>query len=52
VDASSAIPEGLKNFNPNRVPRFTTNAIYVDADSDGVWTPPGGKTCTYTIEAP
>ena len=46
------LPEGLASFNPHRVPRFTTNAIYVDADADGTWTPPGGKECTYRIEPP
>jgi hypothetical protein len=30
----------------------TTNAIYVDADADGEWTPPGGKTCTYSLDPP
>ncbi len=29
-------------------PRFITNPVYVDADGDGLWTPPGGKSCTYT----
>jgi hypothetical protein len=28
-------------------PRFVTNPVYVDADGGG-YTPPGGKTCTYT----
>jgi len=46
------LPEGLRNFNPHRVPRFTTNAIFVDADADGAWTPPGGKECDYTLEPP
>ncbi len=47
-----AMPTGLQNYNPTRTPRFTTNAIYVDADGDGQWTPPGGKTCRYSLEPP
>lgn len=46
------LPRGLEQFDPRRVPRFTTNAIYVDADDDGTWTPPGGKTCTYDVGPP
>ncbi len=39
------MPEGLEDYDPLNVPRFVTNAIYVDADGDGAWTPPGAKTC-------
>ncbi len=46
------LPEGLRSFDPHRVPRFTANAIYVDADADGTWTPPGGKECAYSLEPP
>jgi hypothetical protein len=46
------MPTGLRNYNPSRTPRFTTNAIYVDADADGQWTAPGGKTCSYVLEPP
>lgn len=41
------MPRGLVDYAPRRVPRFTTNAIYVDADGNGRWDPPGGKTCRY-----
>ena len=43
---------GLADYDPSRTPRVTTNAIYVDADEDGVWTPPGGKSCNYTLAPP
>lgn len=46
------LPRGLEQFNPHRVPRFTTNAIFIDADGDGQWTPPGGKTCSYDVGLP
>ena len=42
-------PRGLDSFDPTRVPRFVTNAIYVDRDGDDLWTPPGGKSCSYTL---
>lgn len=38
---------GLPDFDPTGIPRVTTNAIYVDADGDGLFTPPGGKACAY-----
>lgn len=38
---------GLPDFDPTGIPRVTTNAVYVDADGDGLFTPPGGKTCAY-----
>lgn len=38
---------GLPDFDPTGIPRVTTNPLYVDADGDGLFTPPGGKTCTY-----
>jgi hypothetical protein len=49
---SSDMPNGLANYRPDRTPRFTTNAIYVDADGDGEWTAPGGKTCSYNLTPP
>ncbi len=33
-------------------PRFVTNPIYVDVDGNGVYDPPGGKTCTYNQQLP
>ena len=49
---SSDMPNSLANYRPDRTPRFTTNAIYVDADGDGEWTAPGGKTCSYHLTPP
>lgn len=46
------LPRNLPQFDPAGVPRFTTNPIFVDADQDGVFTPPGGRSCTYEIAHP
>jgi hypothetical protein len=46
------LPLGLKQFNPARVPRFTTNPIFVDADGNASFDAPGGKTCAYSIGPP
>ncbi|MCB9537409.1 MAG: PHP domain-containing protein [Myxococcales bacterium] len=46
------MPRAFDDYDGLRTPRVTTNAIYVDADGDGVFTPPGGKTCTYDLSAP
>lgn len=46
------LPRGLDQFDPARIPRFVTNAIYVDADGNGTWDPPGGKACSYTLDPP
>ncbi|MCG8313530.1 MAG: CehA/McbA family metallohydrolase [Pseudomonadales bacterium] len=32
-------------FDAAEVPRFTTNPIYVDVNGNGVFDPPGGKSC-------
>ena len=45
-------PRGLEQFDPTGVPRFTTNPIYVDADGNGAFDPPGGKTCSYDLSPP
>jgi hypothetical protein len=47
-----ALPRGLDDFDPAGVPRFTTNAIYVDADGNGAYDAPGGKICTYDLNPP
>jgi hypothetical protein len=49
---SKRVPLGMEQFIPDFVPRFTTNPIYVDADGNGVFDPPGGKTCSYDLAAP
>lgn len=49
---AQAQPRGLYLGPSPRVPRFTTNAIYVDAGGDGVHDPPGGKPCRYSLDGP
>lgn len=39
------MPAGMRNLDPEKVPRFITNPIRIDADGDGKWTPPGGRKC-------
>ena len=41
------LPRGLRDYDPEGAPRAITNAIYVDVDGDGAFTPSGGKTCDY-----
>lgn len=48
---SKAMPRGLRDV-AQTIPRFATNPIFVDADGDGSWTPPGGRTCTYDRDLP
>lgn len=43
------LPRGLASFDPAQIPRVTTNPIFVDADGDGKFSPPGGKSCTYSL---
>jgi hypothetical protein len=42
-------PRGFDNFNAANVPRFTTNAIFIDRDGNGIYDPPGWDGCTYTM---
>lgn len=44
------LPLGLKQFGATGVPRVFTNAIYVDADGNGSFDPPGGKECVYETQ--
>jgi hypothetical protein len=46
------MPVGLGNYDPYGTPRFIANVIFVDADGNGVFDYPGGKTCTYDLDAP
>jgi hypothetical protein len=41
------MPAGLPDYDPSGVPRVITNPIYVDADGNGRFDAPGGKTCDY-----
>lgn len=43
------LPRGMPQFDPARVPRFVTNAIFVDADGNGYTALGVGKTCTYSF---
>lgn len=44
---SSAMPHPFHDADPKRVPRFTTNPVFVDVDGNGVFDPPGDKACSY-----
>ena len=46
------LPTGLPQYNPTNLPRVTTNPIYIDADGDGVWTPPGAQECSFSLDFP
>ncbi|MBM4396812.1 MAG: CehA/McbA family metallohydrolase [Deltaproteobacteria bacterium] len=45
------MPAGLDPIKPGiaGAPRFVTNPIFVDADGNGAFDPPGGKPCAYTL---
>lgn len=42
-------PRGFPQFDPTFVPRFTTNALFVDVGGDGVYDAPGPKDCSYDV---
>jgi hypothetical protein len=46
------LPRGMPEFGPSGIPRFTTNAVYVDVDGNGIYDSPGGKACAYTLDPP
>ena len=43
------MPRGLENYDPRATPRAITNPIFVDANANGRFDPPGGKACQYEI---
>ncbi len=43
------LPKGFSQFNPDKVPRFFTNPVYVDVDGNGKFDPPGDKSCLYYL---
>jgi len=45
------LPEGFPASSPH-TPRVLTNPIFVDADGDGNWTPPGGRECAEDFGVP
>jgi len=46
------LPLGLPQYSASRVPRVVTNPIYIDADGDGAWNPPGGQECSFDLGYP
>ncbi|MCA9538888.1 MAG: CehA/McbA family metallohydrolase, partial [Myxococcales bacterium] len=46
------MPRGFLDYDPRRIPRSLTNAIFVDVDGNGRFDPPGAKTCRYDVPAP
>ena len=46
------LPLGLPQFNPTRVPRVLTSAVYVDRDGDGAFSGGGGRECAVYLEGP
>ena len=47
---AAGMPKGFKGYNGKRVPKFMTNPFLIDGDKDGVWTPVGDKSCSYTLD--
>jgi len=48
---SQPMPRAMEQADALRVPRVTTNPIYIDADGNGSFQAPGGKPCSYTLDA-
>lgn len=46
------MPLGFTNYSPEGRPRGITNPIFVDADGDGLFTPPGARSCQYDLLGP
>ena len=46
------IPAGLGDYNPIGTPRAISNPLFVDIDGNGIFDPPGGKTCSYDVLGP
>lgn len=46
----NSIPKALGNYQPYGVPRVITNAIFIDADGNDVFDPPGDKGCDYDLD--
>ena len=45
------MPRGFEGYDARTVPRFVTNPVFVDVDGDGVWTPPGPRSCATGVES-
>ena len=48
----NALPSGLPQYNATHTPRVMTNALWVDADGDGVLDAPGPRDCVIDLSAP
>ena len=46
------LPLGLPQYDPATTPRVLTSPIFVDGDGDGLFSAPGGRECSYLLEAP
>lgn len=44
---TTLMPQPFQDSDPDRVPRFTTNPVFVDVDGNGTFDPPGDKSCDY-----
>jgi hypothetical protein len=44
---ATKMPRPFKDADPARVPRFTSNPVFVDVDGNGSFDAPGDKTCSY-----
>ena len=49
---AKAIPAGLGDYDPVGTPRAISNPIFVDIDGNGIFDPPGAKTCSYDVVGP
>jgi hypothetical protein len=47
-----SIPAALGNYDPEGAPRAISNPIFVDIDNNGVFDPPGAKSCSYDLDGP
>ncbi len=46
------IPAALGTYAPTGVPRAIANPVFVDVDGNGLFDPPGPKSCSYDLEGP
>ncbi len=45
-----SMPRAFGDFSAKNLPRFLTNAIFVDRDGNGVYDAPGSRDCHYTLD--
>jgi len=46
------IPAALGNYDPEGAPRAISNPVFVDIDGNGIFDPPGAKSCIYDLDGP